>query len=170
MGLYRFVKIGDKIKEKRISLGLSQKAMAEKLDINRTTYSNYENNNREPNIETLQKIVNALNIDIETLVLGDYDKEKEMLDMIESTFNHIPLSSAIIKQIALNLTIPLEIAFTIEEKYNESNEYLNELNKLTISLSLLVEEHNCRNKDDYLSLLKEITSYINYKIQYPPEE
>ena len=49
MGVNEFIKIGDKIKEIRKLRGLTQRDVAKKLNIPYSTYSNYENNNREPN-------------------------------------------------------------------------------------------------------------------------
>ena len=68
MGINEFIKIGSRIKELRISKGISQKDMAEKLEINRSTYSNYENDIREPNKEIIEKIANTLNVEINELL------------------------------------------------------------------------------------------------------
>lgn len=64
------IKIGDNIKKARNELGLSQEAVAGILSINRSTYSNYENNIREPNLEMTSKIAKALNTTVSKL-LGD---------------------------------------------------------------------------------------------------
>ena len=61
-------KLGDRIKEFRNKEGLSQEDISKKLGINRSTYSNYENNIREPKIEILNKIADALNISIYDLI------------------------------------------------------------------------------------------------------
>lgn len=68
MGLNDFIKIGNRIKNLRIEKGISQKDMAEKLNIPRSTYSNYENDNREPSGEMLNKIATALNVPISDLI------------------------------------------------------------------------------------------------------
>lgn len=68
MGLNEIIQIGSNIKQLRIKKGISQKCMAEEyLKINRTTYSNYENNNRVPDNETLEKIANALDVTVNDL-------------------------------------------------------------------------------------------------------
>lgn len=64
MGLNEIVKIGNIIKKMRIQKGLSQKKMAELLGIPYSTYSNYENNNRTPDVDTLMRIAAALDVEV----------------------------------------------------------------------------------------------------------
>lgn len=64
MGLNEIVKIGDKIRKYRKDSGLTQKEMALKLGIPYSTYSNYENNNRTPNIDVIYCIADILNVDV----------------------------------------------------------------------------------------------------------
>lgn len=45
----------------RKNTGLTQEEVAKKLNIARTTYKNYENEDREPNFETLIKIAKLFN-------------------------------------------------------------------------------------------------------------
>lgn len=60
----QYMKIGDNLKRIRESLGESQTKFAERLDISRSTYSNYENNNRVPDDKTLQRIADTLEISV----------------------------------------------------------------------------------------------------------
>lgn len=68
MGINEIIKIGSRIKMLRKATGLSQKKMAELCDIPVTTYSNYENNNREPNINNLKKIADILEVSLDDLL------------------------------------------------------------------------------------------------------
>ena len=78
MSLNKYIKIGSKIKEIRKKKGISQKEMAEEiLNIPRSTYSNYENNNRVPNEEILQKIAEVLKINIDQLIGVNQKPKKE---------------------------------------------------------------------------------------------
>lgn len=54
--------LGDKIKQIRKAKNISQKDFAKILKIPVSTLANYENNHREPNIDTLNKISNALDV------------------------------------------------------------------------------------------------------------
>ncbi|RHB60405.1 helix-turn-helix domain-containing protein [Hungatella hathewayi] len=71
MGVNEYIQIGTRIKRLRLEKRLSQKAMAEKLRIPYSTYSNYENNNREPNYETIKNIAEVLGITVEYLLNGE---------------------------------------------------------------------------------------------------
>lgn len=84
------MKIGDKIKSRRIELKMTQRALAKKLEIPYSTLANYENNYREPNIETLNKIANALEVstfdlipdaNIEDINLDNYINVKNTKDI-----------------------------------------------------------------------------------------
>ncbi|MCB4304784.1 helix-turn-helix transcriptional regulator [Clostridioides difficile] len=86
MGINDFVKLGDKLKSIRNKLGLTQAEMADKLNLKRSTYANYESNKREPNSETLNQICDILGISFldifsETIknfsFMNDEDKQEE---------------------------------------------------------------------------------------------
>jgi len=68
MGLNDILKIGDRIKKIRKGKGITQKAMAELLQIPYSTYSNYENNNRTPDKPILNKIAAILDVDVRELL------------------------------------------------------------------------------------------------------
>lgn len=52
--------ISNNIKSYRIRMGFTQEQMAEKLDISRITYCDYEVNVQKTKIETLQKMADIL--------------------------------------------------------------------------------------------------------------
>lgn len=62
MSINKIIKIGGKIKAYRKNLKLTQAEMANKLGIPRSTYANYENDSREPNIDILNKISSVIGI------------------------------------------------------------------------------------------------------------
>lgn len=79
MGINQYIQIGSKIKEARLSRNISQKKMAEKLGLSVSTYSNYENNYREPKLETIEKICDILGITIDELMnTPEYTPENHM--------------------------------------------------------------------------------------------
>lgn len=71
MGVNEYIQIGTRIKRIRLSKNVTQRQMAEILKIPYSTYSNYENNNREPNSETISMIADALGVSVEYLVYGE---------------------------------------------------------------------------------------------------
>lgn len=68
MGINQYIQIGSKIKNARLSKHISQKNMAERLGLSVSTYSNYENNYREPKLEIIKKTCDILGITIEELM------------------------------------------------------------------------------------------------------
>lgn len=71
MRLNDIIKIGDNIKKYRKQRNISQKEMSKKLNIPYSTYSNYENNNRTPPSDILNKIAIALNVSVNDLIKDD---------------------------------------------------------------------------------------------------
>ena len=61
-------KFNENLREIREKRGFSQKEMSEQLDVARSTYSLYESGNREPNIQTINKIACILNISTDILL------------------------------------------------------------------------------------------------------
>ena len=56
------VKVGQRIKELRNQIGISQEALANKAEIDRTYVTDVENGRRNISIENLEKLVNALEL------------------------------------------------------------------------------------------------------------
>ena len=78
--------IGERIALARLNAGLTQKQLAEKLGTSESYISQYERNKRNPKTDTIQRIAEALNVEIEELVdsetakaiRGAIAEEKEM--------------------------------------------------------------------------------------------
>ena len=66
---------GERLKEARTLRGLTQKQLAEKLNIGSTTVTGYEKNNSEPNMLTISKIMEILEVDANFLFR---DETKEL--------------------------------------------------------------------------------------------
>lgn len=64
----RYFKIGDNLKQRRLLLDMNQTEFAKMLGLPRSTYSNYENNNRVPDENTLENISTKLGISIQELI------------------------------------------------------------------------------------------------------
>ena len=61
----------EKLKELRISKGLTQHSMAEQLKINDRSYQNYEYGKREPDIKSLILLSAILSISLDDLLCRD---------------------------------------------------------------------------------------------------
>ena len=62
--------VGNNIKKVREEKGLTQEQLAERLNVTRQAVSNWENEKTQPDIETLDRIASALDVDIERLIYG----------------------------------------------------------------------------------------------------
>ena len=58
----------ENLKKARIKSGLSQKEVSENIGVAKSTYSLYESGNREPNVNTIKKIADVLNVSADTLL------------------------------------------------------------------------------------------------------
>lgn len=93
MGINDFIKIGRKIKEARIAAKLTQKEMAKKLGLSVSTYSNYENEHREPPLEVIKSICDIVGTDLAVLILGTGIKQNN-----ESSVNTLEVNTKNIKE------------------------------------------------------------------------
>jgi transcriptional regulator with XRE-family HTH domain len=71
------VSLGQRIKQIRESLGLSQQALAEKLDVSRPSISQIENGERKVCAEELKKLAGIFNLSVDVLL--DSDKEPQIM-------------------------------------------------------------------------------------------
>lgn len=74
----------DRLKGLRKKVGLTQEDAAKKLDIARTTYSGYERGTSEPDFNTLNKIADFFEVDLNWLITGELRKlNKEDEELVE---------------------------------------------------------------------------------------
>lgn len=66
--------LGNRLKSLRSRKNMTQAELAEKIDVARTTYAMYEQNKREPDNETLQRIADYFDVSIDYL-LGRTDNK-----------------------------------------------------------------------------------------------
>lgn len=96
--------VGRRIKEIRKKKGLSQEKLAELVDIEQNTLSCIETGNNFCTAETLEKIINALEIDPAELFDFGHQKDNETLlqeinSMLKKTPDKIPEVYKVIKAI-----------------------------------------------------------------------
>lgn len=87
--------LGERIQKARKSKGLTQKQLAEKLEIAEITVRKYESNKREPKIEIMKKIAEALGVSVAELIgwndtVADREKSGVSVDDLAYEFN-IPI-------------------------------------------------------------------------------
>ena len=70
--------VGEKIRNAREDMDLSQRDMANLIPMNQSNYSKIERNVQEPNLEQLRRICQILNLDPRFLLnLGDFSSITE---------------------------------------------------------------------------------------------
>lgn len=61
-------KFNENLRAAREQRGLSQKDVADRVGVAKSTYSLYESGNREPNVQTIRKIADILNVSADDLL------------------------------------------------------------------------------------------------------
>lgn len=74
---------GEKIKQARKNAGITQKNLGDKLGVSPVMISQYESNTRNPKLQTLQKIADALNITLSNLLTFDAILNSEKSDITD---------------------------------------------------------------------------------------
>ena len=108
MGINDYIQVGSRIKEYRKMKGITQKEMAERLQLNVSTYSNYENNHREPNMDTIKEISKILNIPVWKIIGAESG-----INIVENEDGSTSIKASV----------------TRHSERNELTEYLDELHK-----------------------------------------
>lgn len=66
-----------RIKQFRESNGLTQQELADKINVDRTTLSQYETGKRVPDIYVLWDIADVLDLSLDDLVKGELDERRD---------------------------------------------------------------------------------------------
>lgn len=76
--------VGERIKNLRQQLGLTQAELADKVGFTSQTVSNWESGSREPDIEALVKLSSLFNVSLDFLLSGKKEEEKITLDDMDA--------------------------------------------------------------------------------------
>ena len=79
-------KFSIRLLELRNEIGLTQAELARRLDISRSTLGMYETGKREPDIESLERIADFFNVDMDYL-LGNTNKTTMLIERKELPLN-----------------------------------------------------------------------------------
>lgn len=113
-------KIGNAIKSLRVREGLTQGELAKKLKISRSAIGMYENGEREPSVEILEKFADYFNVDMNYITGKEEEEEyyvdlkakqiaqeifqnKELRALFDASRNATPEDLEITKNLLLNL-------------------------------------------------------------------
>lgn len=75
-----FEQISRKLRETRISKGLTQEYIAEMADVNTSHISNIENNRVKISLTTLVNICNALNVTVDYILSSEYNSPASSIE------------------------------------------------------------------------------------------
>lgn len=78
---------GEKIRKLRTEAGITQKELADKLNVTYQTVSKWENDTNEPDFSTLKELVKILNCTIEYLFDDQVVLLKEKTEIVENEKN-----------------------------------------------------------------------------------
>ena len=87
--------VGNNIKRFRTKCGMTQDELAEKLSVTRQAVSNWERGKTEPDIETLDRLAQALDVSTEELIYGEEAKKKSKQIYLKISQNGIEFGSAL---------------------------------------------------------------------------
>ena len=79
---YFFIMLKDRLKNARLNAKLTQKQMADILDISQPTYAQWENGRRTPKPDTLNKLSEILNVTSDYLQ-GRDDGLEDIIDVLK---------------------------------------------------------------------------------------
>lgn len=139
--------LGDKIKQIRKDKKISQKEFAEILEIPVSTLANYENNHREPNMETLKKISKALDISPTEFFDWEHLDEKDTHKLISEITGDGDSFGQIESKISYSL---LSIFEFISDLYGDD--------------FLIINGQNFIGSEDYSELFMNVTDLIENKL------
>ncbi|MDU1442082.1 MAG: helix-turn-helix transcriptional regulator [Clostridium cochlearium] len=129
--------IGSKIKELRESKGLTQKELGKRIGVTAVTITRYERGDRNPSIEMLNKIADALNVPLSDLILHRTQDSLEILYEVPPSKNQlidrkIDCICELIAAISYEETTIRNFSFSIDELF-KIQEYIS--NQLLIKIS-----------------------------------
>ena len=121
---------GERLKEARTLRGLTQKQLAEKLNIGSTTVTGYEKDNSEPNMLTISKIMEILEVDANFL-FQDETRELYENEASPEEFENIIKKYRLIAEYspdgAVVVDTVLDREYAIAEKLRERKEQIQKM-------------------------------------------
>ena len=145
--------LGEIIRSLRNTNGMTQKELADKLSISPSTIGMYEQNRREPDLDTLSKIANVVNVTIGYLAETEKSNEAD-LPNIGKQLKLLRESKHKNQQ---------EVCYALNIEQSTLANYEND--KYIPKVDILIKLANYYNVSvDYLLGLKNTTSYENPKI------
>lgn len=169
MGINEIIKVGNNIKQLRKKAGLTQKDMGELLNIPCSTYSNYENNNREPKKQILIQIAEIFDVKLEDLlsINSNYSEKTREHIVIPYDIKNIQKTEIIQKLLGL---CGYNISFN---KFDENDSSFNQYLKMQIknnSIPFVYISNNSETLNLTENQFKEFSNKILQLVQFELNE
>jgi transcriptional regulator with XRE-family HTH domain len=74
----KFMSVGERIKNRRIELGISQTQLAKKASLTSASISQFESGSRKPSFDVISKLALALEINTDYLLGNNHEKGKSV--------------------------------------------------------------------------------------------
>ena len=146
----------DKLKEIRKNKKLTQEQLANKANISVRTIANYESGKREPNVEILVKICNALNIQVNDLFDNNdiFEINKNEISKIDKTYSTLrEINDSLLEMKNKELEICYKRIDTLEKDYDKL------LDSITENRELEIINDFCNDPTELISFL---IRYFNF--------
>lgn len=140
----------DRLKEARLKKGYTQEQIAEKIGVAKSTYTGYEKGTREPNVNTIGKLMEELNVD------ANFLWQDETTFPFELTYDEMEF---LVKRYRLLDKHGKEMVdFTLEKEYERS---ISEKKNASTIIPITVNEPstyeiNAAHADDYINAPDEL--------------
>ncbi|MDC7222815.1 MAG: helix-turn-helix domain-containing protein [Spirochaetales bacterium] len=146
--------LGNKIKEKRMELGMSQKALADMTDLTPGFLSQVERDLTEPSITSLRKISKALNVAIFYFLMNDEEKkvvvkkeERQVLKFPDSHMTWELLTPDLNRQMEMLMGELEPGALTCEEPLPHPGEEVTHVQKGKMWIKIGEDEYTLKEGD-----------------------
>ena len=99
--------IGKHIKQYREQKDMTQEALADRLSVTRQAVSNWECGKTQPDIETLHRIADVLDITVEELIYG----EKRQLTVVHNHYTTQQVTETVGKGVSFGAVLAMVISY-----------------------------------------------------------
>jgi len=122
-------KIGEKLRYYRKKLGWTLRELEEKSGVAFNSISGYETNKVIPTRKTLEKLAQALNVDIEEFLQAEEEPKEEPKPEIDNKEKELELFKALFKDLLMDVSVKVPVYGTVpagkpEEAGDEVLEYI----------------------------------------------
>jgi len=109
------MRLGERLTKLRNNKGLTQKELSRIFSMSRSTYAQYETNNRQPDYETLSRIADYYSVTTDYL-LGRTDNPNQPQKQDPPNYDEMVLSAPTLPD-ALSLAAALEVEYNLPKEW-----------------------------------------------------